>query len=308
MTSQSVAKAVNRTSVWKDYLELCKPRVVALMILTTIAGMFLAAPGMISWQVLLIGNLGIALAAGSAAVINHVIDRNIDVLMRRTERRPIVQGRITPKQALTFSLVIGVTGITLLAAFVNGLTALLTFITLIGYAIVYTVYLKHATPQNIVIGGLAGAAPPLLGWVAVTGHIGLGGLILLAIIFVWTPPHFWALAIHRFEDYAKAKVPMLPNTHGIRYTKINIIVYTLVLFVVSLLPFFVHMSGVIYLLAAVLMGAWFVYLSIKLYRTDDRQVAMRVFRYSICYLMGLFVAMLLDHYCQTSLLQLLAQV
>lgn len=283
-------------STWRDYFELCKPRVVALMILTAIVGMCLATPGMVSLRILILGNLGIALAAAAAAVINHLVDRHIDILMQRTQRRPIVQGKISPRHAVIFAIILAVSAMWLLIAYINVLTAILTFITLIGYAGVYTLYLKYATPQNIVIGGLAGAAPPLLGWVAVTGHIDPQSLLLTLIIFVWTPPHFWSLAIHRFADYAKAKVPMLPNTHGIQYTKIQILLYTILLFAITLFPFVIRMSGYIYFIVTLLLNSRFVYWALKLLKSEQPDIPMKMFRYSIFYLMVLFVVMLIDHY------------
>lgn len=283
---------------WRDYLELCKPRVVALMLLTVIVGMFLATPGLVPLTTLIASLVGIGFAAGSAAAINHLVDKRIDSIMSRTSKRPVARGRVSVKQAIYFATVLGVTGLTILVYFVNILTAVLTFITLIGYAGIYTGYLKRATPQNIVIGGLAGAAPPLLGWTAVTNHLDPQALLLVLIIFTWTPPHFWALAIYRFEEYKFAAIPMLPVTHGIAFTKLNILLYTILLLVVSVLPFVVGMSGWIYLAGAVILGARFLYWSIVLYRTDKPVVAMQTFRFSIIYLMVLFVFLLVDHYIQ----------
>lgn len=295
--SKSITTTLSTESAsWRDYLELCKPNVVALMILTSAIGMFLAVPGMVPWDVLIIGNLGIALCAGSAAVVNHVVDRHIDQKMIRTLNRPVAKGRVEPWQALTFALVTGVLGMALLLAFINPLTAWLTLGSLLGYAVIYTLFLKRATPQNIVIGGIAGAAPPLLGWTAVTNEIGGHGLLLVLIIFAWTPPHFWALAVHRKNDYAKADIPMLPVTHGERYTKIHILLYTLILFAVSLLPFATGMMNGLYLLGAVVLGAGFIYWSVILLLDKHPQAGMETFKYSIIYLMALFVIMLLDHY------------
>ena len=248
-TPPTVSSTLTRP-LWRDYLELCKPNVVALMILTTLVGMFLAIDGMVPPIIIVAGNLGIALCAGSAAVINHVVDKRIDTLMQRTKNRPVAQGRISDVQALLFSTILGVVGMGVLFAFVNAITAWLTFGALIGYAIIYTCVLKRATQQNIVIGGLAGAAPPLLGWTAVTGEIHGHALLLVLIIFAWTPPHFWALAVARHEDYAKAEIPMLPVTHGDRYTRLHILLYTLVMIAVTLLPFATHMFGPLYLLGA----------------------------------------------------------
>lgn len=281
---------------WRDYYELCKPRVVLLMLLTAVIGMFLATPGMVRWQVLLFGNLGIALCAGSAAAVNHLVDRRIDLVMSRTHDRPIAQGRIDTTHAIAFALVLGLLGMAILITQINQLTAWLTLASLLGYAVIYTLWLKRATPQNIVIGGLAGAAPPLLGWTAVTNSIDGHGLLLVLIIFAWTPPHFWALAVHRRDEYAKADIPMLPVTHGIPYTKLHTLLYTLILFAVTLMPFATHMSGPLYLLGAVVLNFGFLYWSIVMLIGKRADAAMQTFRYSIIYLMALFVVMLLDHY------------
>ena len=273
-----------------------------LMILTSMVGMCLATtPHYFSWKLFFLGNLGIALMACSAAAVNHLVDRHIDRVMKRTENRPLVQGSVSTQQAIIFSFILCIVGLFILIRYVNNLTALLTFITLIGYAVIYTMYLKHATPQNIVIGGLAGAAPPLLGWVAMTGHIGLGAVVLLGIIFVWTPPHFWALAIDRVEEYKKANVPMLPVTHGITHTKKNIFGYTIVLFFVSLFPFFIHLSGWIYLMGALILNLRFIQMAYRLLRASDHQLALPLFHFSIIYLMTLFILLLLDHYFLTLL-------
>jgi len=237
-------------ATWRDYLELCKPNVVALMILTSVIGMLLATDQSIPIQILVFGNLGIALCAGSAAAVNHIVDRNVDDKMARTANRPIAQGRLEPQQAIIFALVTGLAGMVILLVFTNILTAWLTLASSVGYAFVYTMFLKRATPQNIVIGGLAGAAPPLLGWVAVTGEIHHNALLLVLIIFAWTPPHFWALAIHRKEEYAKANIPMLPVTHGEKYTKINILLYTVMLMVITTLPYLTGMFGLLYLVGS----------------------------------------------------------
>ena len=281
---------------WKDYLELTKPKVVALMILTSVIGMCLATPGWVPLKIVIFGNLGIALCAGSAAVINHVVDRQIDLVMARTHKRPVATGRVEPVQALLFAAVIGLAGMAILIFMINPLTAWLTFASLVGYAVVYTLILKRATPQNIVIGGIAGAAPPLLGWTAVTGQFEGHGLLLVLIIFAWTPPHFWALAIHRKAEYAKADVPMLPVTHGEAYTKLHILLYTLIMVVVTMLPFLTGMSGVIYLLGALALGARFIYWSVVLMRDSRPHAAIKTFKYSITYLMLLFVVLLIDHY------------
>lgn len=296
MSNTDTTQPLMAQATWRDYLELCKPKVVALLILTSAIGMFLAVPGMVPIDVLLIGNLGIALCAGSAACINHLVDRSVDQKMARTHNRPIATGRVEPKYAIVFAAVIGALGMALLLVFINPLTAWLTLASLIGYAVIYTLFLKRATPQNIVIGGLAGAAPPLLGWVAVTNEVHAHGLLLVLIIFAWTPPHFWALAVHRKNEYAKADIPMLPVTHGTQYTKVHILLYTLILFAVSLLPFAVRMQNWLYLLGAIVLGAGFLYWAIKLLMSKKPGVGMDTFRYSIVYLMLLFLIMLVDHY------------
>lgn len=283
-------------TVWSDFFELCKPRVVALMLLTVLVGMYLAAPGWIPLKTLWSSLLGIGLCASSAAAINHLVDKRIDAIMARTKKRPVAEGRISTKQAIVFAVFLGVSGVLVLIYFVNPLTAVLTFVTLIGYAGVYTGYLKRATPQNIVIGGLAGAAPPLLGWTAVANQLDPQALLLVLIIFTWTPPHFWALAIYRFDDYKHAEIPMLPVTHGIRYTKLNVVLYTILLLVVSLLPVVFGMSGALYGIAALLLGIRFLYWSVLLYRREPAIIAMQTFRFSIIYLMLLFVFLLIDHY------------
>ena len=282
--------------VWRDYVELCKPRVVLLMLLTVVVGMYLAAPGWINLGLVCSALIGIGFCAGSAAAINHLVDRRIDSIMARTKKRPIAHGRVSVKQALWFASIMGVLGLAVLLVFVNQLTAFLTFISLIGYAGIYTGYLKRATSQNIVIGGLAGAAPPLLGWTAVTNQLDPQALLLVLIIFIWTPPHFWALAIYRYEEYQHAQIPMLPVTHGIQFTKLSIYLYTILLLVVSILPFVIGMSGLFYLMGAIVLGARFLFWAHKLYRTDKAVVAMQTFRYSIVYLMLLFVFLLIDHY------------
>jgi protoheme IX farnesyltransferase len=281
---------------WRDYLELCKPRVVALMLLTVVVGMYLATPGWVALPALLASLLGIGFCAGSAAAINHLVDKRIDAIMARTRKRPVAQGKVSVKQALYFALILGVLGLGILVWFVNMLTATLTFVTLIGYAGIYTGYLKRATPQNIVIGGLAGAAPPLLGWTAVTNQLDPQAFLLVLIIFTWTPPHFWALAIYRFEEYKHAEIPMLPVTHGIPFTKLNVLLYTILLSVASVLPFVIGMSGYLYLIGAVLLSLRFLYWAITLYHNEQPIVAIRTFRFSIVYLMMLFVFLLIDHY------------
>ena len=281
---------------WRDYKELTKPNVVLLMILTAAIGMFMAVPGMVPLDILVFGNLGIALCAASAATINHLVDRRIDRQMARTSMRPVAQGRVGTGQAAVFAAVIGGLGMAILFFQVNALTAWLTVASLLGYAVVYTMFLKRATPQNIVIGGLAGAAPPLLGWTAVTGQVGGHGLLLALIIFAWTPPHFWALAIHRREEYAAVNIPMLPVTHGVAFTKLHILLYTVIMFLITLLPFATRLSGPLYLLGAVVLGAGFLYWAVELIRDRNPNAPMETFRYSIIYLMALFIIMLVDHY------------
>jgi len=282
--------------LWRDYLELCKPRVVALMLLTSLIGMLLAVPGMVPLDILFWGNLGIALCAGSAAAVNHLVDRQIDQKMKRTHNRPVAKGRVEPMNAVIFAFIIGVMGMAILLIFVNALTAWLTFASLVGYALIYTMFLKRATPQNIVIGGLAGAAPPLLGWTSVTNNVDAYGLLLVLIIFAWTPPHFWALAVHRKDDYAKADIPMLPVTHGVHYTKIHIVLYTIIMIIVTLLPYVIGMFHWLYLAGALILGAGFLYWSLVMYFDKHPNAPMETFKYSIIYLMLLFVIMLLDHY------------
>ena len=284
------------TSRWPDFLELTKPRVVALMLITAIIGMCMAVPGFVPWEPLVLGNLGIALCAGAAAAINHVVDERIDQKMSRTTNRPVAQGRVTQTEAIIFAFVLASGGALLLALTINVLTAVLTVASLVGYAFIYTMFLKRATPQNIVIGGLAGAAPPLLGWTAVTGEIHPHGLLLVLIIFAWTPPHFWALAIHRKEEYASVGIPMLPVTHGNRFTALHILLYTLLMFVITLLPYATLLSGWIYLSAAVVLGLIFLYWSIEIIREKNPKAPMETFKYSINYLLLLFVAMLADHW------------
>ncbi len=281
---------------WRDYYELTKPGVVMLMILTSLIGMLLAVPGWVPVEILVFGNLGIALCAGSAATVNHLVDRQIDLKMARTFNRPVAKGRVSPVNASIFALVLGVIGMAMLLVFVNAITAWLTLASLLGYAVVYTMFLKRATPQNIVIGGLAGAAPPLLGWTAVAGEIHGHGLLLALIIFAWTPPHFWALAVHRKDEYANAEIPMLPVTHGERYTKIHILLYTFILLAVTLLPFATGMLNWLYVLGAMVLNAGFIYWALVMLLTDRKSAGMDTFKYSIVYLMALFVIMLLDHY------------
>ncbi|WP_122667259.1 heme o synthase [Pseudomonas viridiflava] len=287
---------VRRQPLWRDYLELTKPKVVVLMLITSLVGMFLATRAGVALPVLLFGNLGIALCAGAAAVVNHVVDRRIDAVMARTHKRPIAEGRVSPAAALSFALLLAMAGQALLLIFTNQLTTCLTLASLLGYAVIYTGFLKRASPQNIVIGGLAGAAPPLLGWTAVTGHVSAEPMLLVLIIFAWTPPHFWALAIHRKDEYAKAGIPMLPVTHGEHYTKEHILLYTLMLLAVSLMPFVIHMSGLLYLLCALGLGGRFLFWAWVLYRGTLPHAAISTFKYSVYYLFALFVALLADHY------------
>ncbi|MDG9930244.1 MULTISPECIES: heme o synthase [Pseudomonas] len=292
----TVLRAHSEHATWRDYLELTKPRVVLLMLITSLVGMFLATRAGVPWTVLVFGNLGIGLCAGAAAAVNHVVDRRIDSIMARTHKRPVTAGRVSVPAALGFALLLAVVGQGLLLAFTNELTAWLTLASLLGYAVLYTGFLKRATPQNIVIGGLAGAAPPLLGWVATTGHLSAEPLLLVLIIFAWTPPHFWALAIHRKEEYAKADIPMLPVTHGEHYTKVHILLYTAVMFAVTLLPYAIHMSGPLYLAAALVLGGRFMFWAWVLYRDSRPHAAINTFKYSIWYLFLLFIALLADHY------------
>ena len=291
-----IAATDTEKTSFRDYLELTKPKVVALMILTSIIGMFLSVPVMVPIDVLILGNVGIALCAGAAAVINHVVDRKIDLKMSRTLNRPVAKGRVSPYQALLFSTILGLIGMAILLVYINSLTAWLTLASLFGYAVLYTSYLKRATPQNIVIGGLAGAVPPLLGWTAVTGEIHGHALLLVLIIFAWTPPHSWALAVHRKDEYAKAEIPMLPVTHGEKYTRISILLYTVLMILVTLLPFAVGMSGWLYISGALILGAGFLYWAIVMMLDRNPNAGMDTFKYSIVYLMALFIIMLVDHY------------
>ena len=282
----------------KDLLALCKLKVVSLILLTAVVGMLLAVPYVPNLLLIVIASIGISLSAMSAAVFNHIIDEKIDLQMSRTDRRPLPKGKVTRNQALIWGLFLGFVGIGLLFFFVNALTAVLTFLSLIGYAVFYTMYLKHATPQNIVIGGAAGAAPPVLGWTSVAGSQGIEyALLLFLIVFIWTPPHFWALAIHRRDEYKKAQVPMLPVTHGLEFTRVQILLYTVLLFLVTLLPYLTGMSGVIYLISAATLGALFLGYSVKIFlEPDNPRIAFKTFKYSVNYLMVLFVALLVDHY------------
>ena len=280
----------------KNYYELCKPNVVLMMLITAFVGSLLASKTLAPLSLIALAMLGIGLCASSAAVINQIIDRKADANMNRTENRPIPQGEVSPLNASIFAFILGSLGTAILVLYVNTLTALLTLASLIGYAFVYTVYLKRATPQNIVIGGLAGAAPPLLGWTAVTNSVDPNSLLLVLIIFAWTPPHFWALAIHRKDDYAKENIPMLPVTHGVQFTKLQIILYTIILILVSLLPFVVMMSGVFYFISAIILGTIFLYYSLRLFFDKNNEHAFPTFVYSIYYIFLIFAALLIDHY------------
>tara|TARA_E500000081_G_scaffold39074_1_gene42596 strand:+ start:1177 stop:2040 length:864 start_codon:yes stop_codon:yes gene_type:complete len=283
-------------STIKNYYELCKPNVVLMMLICAFVGSLLASKTVAPLSLIAISMLGIGLCASSAAAINQIIDRKADANMSRTENRPIPQGEISPTKASIFAIALGFLGSTILVLYVNTLTAILTLGSLIGYAFIYTIYLKRATPQNIVIGGLAGAAPPLLGWTAVTNSIDPNSLLLVLIIFAWTPPHFWALAIHRKDDYAKENIPMLPVTHGVQFTKLQIILYTIIMILVSILPFVVMMSGLFYLIAALVLGSIFLYYSFALYFDESDEYAFPTFVYSIYYIFFIFAALLIDHY------------
>ncbi len=284
--------------MWRDYVALCKPKVVALIVFTAIVGMLLATPGMVPLDALVFGTLGIGGAAAAGAAINHLADRRIDALMARTSARPLPSGRVETVSAVVFATVLCIVSMALLLWGVNGLTAGLTFASLVGYAVIYSLFLKRATPQNIVIGGAAGAMPPVLGWTAVTGEVDPHALLLFLVIFAWTPPHFWALAIHRHREYADADIPMLPVTHGVDFTRLHVLLYTVILFVVSLLPFATRMSGVIYLVVATVLGVGFLIYAVALYRRPDERLPMRTFGYSIYYLLGIFAALLVDHYAR----------
>lgn len=281
---------------WRTYLALCKPRVVSAIVFTAVIGMFLAVPGLPPLSTVLWASLGIALASASAAALNHVYDREIDGKMVRTEDRPLPRAKVEPQQAHRFAAALAILSMSILTVFVNGLTAILTFISLIGYAVIYTRYLKRVTAQNIVIGGAAGAAPPVLGWCAVTGTVHPHALLLFLIIFIWTPPHFWPLALAKKDEYRLVEMPMLPVIYGDEVTKLHILLYTILLFIFSLFPFLTHMSGLIYLAAAVVLGSGFLYYAIRLKRAPDNRLAMKTFGYSLWYLMGIFTALLVDHY------------
>ena len=283
---------------WRQYLELTKPKVVLLIMFTAVVGMLLATDGFPPWEIFIFGNLGIGLAAASGAAVNHWVDQRIDAVMERTRDRPLPTGGLQSHAAIGFALILCAISMVMLLVFVNTLTAVLTLISMIGYAVIYTMFLKRNTPHNIVLGGAAGAAPPLLGWAAVTGSVNTEALLLFMIIFIWTPPHFWALAIRRRDDYAKAGVPMLPVTHGIEFTKCQVLLYTIMLLAVTLIPFIIDMTGLIYLAGAVGLGLMFIYHAWKLFRGKNDEHAMKTFAYSIVYLSGLFAFLLIDHYAR----------
>ena len=290
------ATSIRKSTTFRDYYELTKPRVVMLIVFTAMVGMFLAVPGLPDPGLLLFGTLGIGLAASSAAVVNQVVEARIDIQMARTRNRPLPQARITVASAFAFAGFLCAISMSMLWFLVNPLTAVLTFASLIGYAVIYTMYLKRATPQNIVIGGAAGAAPPVLGWTAITGELHSDALILFLIIFAWTPPHFWALAIARKDEYAKVAIPMLPVTHGVAYTRRFILLYTIILILITIMPYLSGMSGLIYLVTAMILGGRFLWYALRLKHDDTAELPMRMFRFSISYLMFLFAALLLDHY------------
>ena len=283
-------------NIVKNYYELCKPNVVLMMLLCALVGIVLASETLLPFMDIIIPLTGIALCSGSAAAINQIIDREADAEMDRTDMRPIPQGEVSVINASIFAFTIGILGVLILVYLVNTLTAILTVLALGGYAFIYTIYLKRATPQNIVIGGLAGAAPPLLGWASVTNSIEPNALLLVLIIFIWTPPHFWALAIYRKDDYAKQSIPMLPVTHGVAFTKLQIVLYTIILFLVSLFPYIVLMSGTIYLLSALILSSLFLFYSVRLYLSEDDEYAMQTFWFSIYYIFLIFIALIVDHF------------
>ena len=301
MDSMNTISTTERAS-WKDYLVLCKPKVVVLMLVTVLVGALLAVPGWPDMMILAVALVGIGACAGSGAAINHMIDHRLDTKMARTKNRPIAKGRVTPQQGLTFALILAVAGFALLWFVVNPLTALLSLASLLGYAVVYTLFLKRATPQNITIGGLAGAMPPLLGWTAMTGQVEPDALLLVLIIFAWTPPHFWALAIHRKDEYAEANIPMLPVTHGNHFTRIHIVLYSLLMFAATLMPFISGMSGWLYLVGMLLLNARQFWMVKLIFNESDEKAPMELFKYSIQYLLWLFVLILVDHYTVTSTL------
>jgi protoheme IX farnesyltransferase len=305
-SNPNVNSEIKGSATWRDYFDLCKPRVVALLLLTSVVGVVLASPpGEISLFILVMSTLGIGLGSAAGAAINQIVERESDARMARTENRPLPKGRVSQQNAFIFAVMMAAASVFVLTAWINVLTAVLTFASMIGYAVIYTMYLKKATPQNIVIGGLAGATPPLLGWTSVTGTVDPHGLLLVLIIYTWTPPHFWALAIHRRDDYAKVNLPMLPVTHGIEFTKYSILGYTILMFMVTLLPYLAYMRGEFYLMSAVLLGLYFFYKVFMLMFSDKKNAAISTFVYSINYLMLLFVAMVVDHYFAVSISQYL---
>ncbi len=305
-SNPNVNSEIKGSATWRDYFDLCKPRVVALLLLTSVVGVVLASPpGEISLLILVMSTLGIGLGSAAGAAINQIVERESDARMARTENRPLPKGRVSQQNAFIFAVMMAAASVFVLTAWINVLTAVLTFASMIGYAVIYTMYLKKATPQNIVIGGLAGATPPLLGWTSVTGTVDPHGLLLVLIIYTWTPPHFWALAIHRRDDYAKVNLPMLPVTHGIEFTKYSILGYTILMFMVTLLPYLAYMRGEFYLMSAVLLGLYFFYKVFMLMFSDKKNAAISTFVYSINYLMLLFVAMVVDHYFAASISQYL---
>ncbi len=296
MSATTGMNPLGKKADFNSFFALCKPRVTALIVFTAIIGMFLATPGMVPLSILIPATIGIAMASGAAAAFNHLVEQKIDAKMARTRGRPLPTGQINSKQTFIFATVVALIGLSILYFFINPLTMWLTFATFIGYAVIYTIFLKPATPLNIVIGGLSGAMPPALGWAAVTGTVSAEAWILVLIIFAWTPPHFWALALYRREEYAKSGLPMLPVTHGEMYTRLHILLYTIILVAVTLIPFAMRMSGMIYLVSVVLLDAVFVMYTIKLYRKYSDALAKTTFKYSILYLMLLFFALVLDHY------------
>lgn len=288
---------MSESATFNDYIELCKPRVVALMVLTAFVAMLLASPsGMVSWQILLFGLLGITFASCAGGVVNQLVDRHIDAKMARTSGRPLPSGRVNTTNAILMAALLTACSMIILLRYINTTTAVLSFFALIGYAVIYTMFLKRLTPQNIVIGGLAGAMPPLLGWSAVTGGIDGSGLLLVLIIFTWTPPHFWALAIHRHREYAKINMPMLPVTHGLQYTRLNVLLYTLLMIGSTYMPFIINMSGLIYLVGITVLNGIFLHHAIQLFRNKEPRYALKTFHFSIVYLMMLFVLLLVDHF------------
>jgi len=301
MAISNISIASTGQIAWRRYYDLTKPKVVALILFTALVGMLLASPEMVHLQTLLFGLLGIGLAAAAGAALNHVVDQRIDAVMERTRDRPLPSGDLDTLHALGFALGLAFLSMLVLMILVNPLTAVLTFFAFIGYAVFYTMYLKRTTPQNIVWGGLAGAMPPLLGWTAATGEISTEGLLLVLVVFIWTPPHFWSLAIKRRAEYARACVPMLPVTHGVAYTKLQVLLYSLMLLTVSLMPFLVHMSGPLYLAGAIALGGGFVYHALRLLLSEGDGHAMKTFGYSIIYLMSLFAFLLADHYLMLNL-------